>query len=420
MEITITEVLQFVEENDVKFIRLAFCDMFGTLKNISVMPDELPRAFREGIPLDASAVHGFPKKEQTDLVLVPDPRTLSVLPWRPAHGRVVRLFCDIRRPDGSPYDGDSRYLLREAAEQAADKGFSCEISPEGEFYLFVQDEAGNPTLTPHDYAGYCDIAPADKGENVRREICLSLEEMGIRPVASHHEQGPGQNEIDYQYANALEAADNVVTFRSAVKTIANRNGLYASFMPMPLPTSSASGLRVNLILRQGGVNLFEKKAPEAAAFAAGLLRRLPEITLFLNPVTNSYARLGEWPALKKVLWSPASRSFPIRIPEKNPCLELRSPDSACNPYLAFALILQAGMEGVQDRLTLSAPGTEDTGAALLPGTLEEALRLAEQSEFIRQALPGDYRTGYLEFKQRELESYYRAEDALSWERARYF
>ena len=213
MNETILEALQFVEENDVKFIRLAFCDIFGRQKNISIMPKELPRAFESGISFDASAIRGFMNVEESDLFLVPEAGTISILPWRPSHGRVMRFFSNIKHPDGTPFEGDGRYILKKAVQQCANMGYVCKIGTECEFYLFETDEKGNPTDQPHDHGTYCDIAPLDKGENVRREICLTLEEMGLLPESSHHEQGPGQNEIDFQYSDAMTAADNLITFR---------------------------------------------------------------------------------------------------------------------------------------------------------------------------------------------------------------
>ena len=238
---SVEDVLNYVRENDVKFIRLAFCDIFGVQKNIAIQSSELPRAFESGISFDASAIRGFMNVEKSDLLLFPEPATLAILPWRPDHRRVARLFCTIRRPDGTPFEGDARSLLRRAADQAAHRGYLCKFGPECEFYLFRQDEEGEPTLQPLDHAGYFDIAPLDRGENLRRDVCLALEEMGFTPETSHHEQGPGQNEIDFRYSNAVRAADNLITFKAAVKAIAAQHGLYASFLPKPLPDAPGSG-----------------------------------------------------------------------------------------------------------------------------------------------------------------------------------
>lgn len=435
MDVTMNEVLQFVAENDVKFIRLAFCDIFGVQKNISIMPDELPRAFESGISFDASAVKGFLNTEESDLFLKPDPLTLAVLPWRPSHGRVVRLFCNIFHADGSSFVGDGRALLKTAALKAAAKGYEFQFGPECEFYLFNLDEDGNPTKTPQDSASYCDIAPRDKGENVRRDICLSLEEMGIKPVSSHHEQGPGQNEIDFRYSDALSAADNFITFKSAVRTIAVRNGLYATFMPKPLPDKGGSGLHINLSLFKNGENIFrsytEKHSPEAGSFIAGILRRVREITVFLNPLTNSYARFGHYEAPKYITWSHQNRSQLIRIPAASGDqlrMELRSPDPFCNPYLAFTLLIEAGMEGIEESLTLCPPFDHNmydktidySGIDALPENLNEAISLAKNSEFIRRTLPKATLSRYLDAKYDEYNRYQRVSNKADWEHALYF
>ncbi len=435
MEYTAGEVLQFVAENDVKFVRLAFCDIFGTPKNIAIMAGELARAFESGIGFDASAVAGFMNVEESDLLLFPDPSTLAVLPWRPATGRVVRLYCDIRHPDGTPFAGDGRRLLKNAIEQAAQRGFSCRFGAECEFYLFELDENGKPTDRPFDEAGYLDFAPIDKGENVRREICLSLEEMGIRPESSHHEQGPGQNEIDFQCSDPLSCADNLITFKTVVRTIAARNGLFASFMPKPIADKSGSGLHINLSLYRSGRNLLADGGANTAvfhSFIAGILRRAREMTVFLNPATNSYARLGCMEAPGYISWSAQNRSQLVRIPAAtgDMCrLELRSPDPLCNPYLAFTLLLNAGMEGVDEQLTLCDPADVNLYAAeadmlkqyeRLPQQLDEAIRLARDSAFIARQLPPETVAKYLADKQEKWQGYEAASDRAAYEHTRYF
>ncbi len=434
MDHTMSEVLQFVRENDVKFIRLAFCDIFGMQKNVSIMPHELERAFESGISFDASAIRGFMNVEESDLFLVPDPATLSILPWRPSQGSVVRFFCSVRRPDGRPFEGDMRFLLRESVRRAAGQGYSCKAGPECEFYLFQADEEGRPSFLPHDRGGYFDIAPLDRGENVRRDICLSLMEMGILPESSHHEQGPGQNEIDFRYADILTAADNLVAFRAVVKAIAARSGLYASFMPKPFEEESGSGLHVNLSLHENGVNLFrggEAPSGKAEGFTAGILRRVPEMTAFLNPLTNSYRRFGAFEAPRFVSWSRQNRSQLVRIPAA--CgpygrMELRSPDPACNPYLCFMLLLEAGLEGVKEELRLPGEASFDlyseTGRAAglpeLPKSLEEALERAGESAFIRRLLPERTLESYLAEKRQECRAAEKAPDRLHFEREFYF
>lgn len=428
MNYTMDEAARFIEENDVKFIRLAFCDIFGIQKNISIMPAQLLRAFEEGVSFDACAVRGFLHVEESDLFLVPDPATLSVLPWRPSHGRVVRFFCDIRRQDGTPFEGDARHILREAQSRLRRRGYACRIGPECEFYLLRTDENGDPTMTPHDNAGYCDIAPLDRGEDVRREICLTLEEMGIIPESSHHEQGPGQNEIDFRYDEALSAADQLVTFKAVVKAIAARNGLYATFLPKPFPDQSGSGLHVNLSLAKGTHNLFltgcePLHSQEAESFTQGILRRTAEITSFLNPLPSSYERFACFEAPRYVTWGRGNRSQLVRVPAARGELqriELRSPDPACNPYLAFALLMEAGMEGVDDALPLetpaglnlcTAPAEQTSHLQRLPSSLTEAIRLTRESDFVRRVLPAALVDKYLSYKEAECRAAPRTTDA---------
>ncbi len=393
MMYTAQEIVDYAAAEDVKFIRLAFCDVFGVPKNISIMPEELPRAFSDGISIDASAIRGFGDEAHSDLLLFPDSETLSVLPWRPSHGRVVRLFADIRRSDGSLFPLDTRNILKRVIAQAEDAGVTVNFGTEFEFYLFRLDADGNATKIPYDNAKYMDIAPLDRGENVRREICLTLFEMGIRPESSHHEDGPGQNEIDFRYGSALTAADNAVTFPSVVRTVAMRNGLCADFSPKPLPHESGNGMHINL-------SLASPHTEEARnAFMAGLMDHIREITAFLNPADASYARLGEFKAPRYVTWSPENRSQLIRIPAAKgefERIELRSPDPAGNPYLSFALILAAGLDGIRRGLvpppptnvnlfTADASVTQQLGQ--LPRTRAEAAQLAKDSPFVRSVLP---------------------------------
>ena len=430
---SVEDVLNYVRENDVKFIRLAFCDIFGVQKNIAIQSSELPRAFESGISFDASAIRGFMNVEKSDLLLFPEPATLAILPWRPDHRRVARLFCTIRRPDGTPFEGDARSLLRRTADQAARRGYLCKFGPECEFYLFRQDEEGEPTLQPLDHAGYFDIAPLDRGENLRRDVCLALEEMGFTPETSHHEQGPGQNEIDFRYSNAVRAADNLITFKAAVKAIAAQHGLYASFLPKPLPDAPGSGMHINMSLydRQDQ-NLFLGDAdgflPQAQQFIAGILRRTAELSVFLNPTANSYERLGSFEAPRFLTWSHQNRSQLIRIPAAEgdfSRMELRSPDPACNPYLAFALLIEAGMEGIEEALVLPASTDRNLyedgeGLAALPDSLAQAVVLAKESDFVRRVLPEELLEKYLALKAEEAQQVESSTDRFAAGRARYF
>lgn len=430
------EVLEYIQENDVKFIRLAFCDLFGRVKNISIMPSELERAFESGIPFDATSIDGFADDEDGDLYLIPDPNTLTVLPWRPSHGRVVRMLCRICHSDGTAYENDSRAILKNAVREAMKLGYSCRIGTECEFYLLKMDENENPTLTPCDQGGYCDVAPLDHGENIRREICLSLEEMGIVPESSHHERGPGQNEIDFHYSDALTAADNLIAFQSAVKSIAAIHGVYASFLPKPFLDQVGSGMHVNLSLIQNGTNLFAD--PEAshtlhenaANFMAGILEKIPEITAFLNPLVNSYTRFGGFEVPQYIGWSKKHRLQLIRVPSVSGSfdrMELRSPDCACNPYLAFALLISAGMQGIQKQTKLipeideklNDPAEKDK-LSRLPTNLSDALALAEQSELVQSVLPQNLLRKYCAQKRSEIDRCAAEKDSHKAELALYF
>ena len=386
------EVLQFVKEEDVKFIRLAFCDVFGTQKNISIMEKELQRAFEYGIAIDASAIKGFWDESHSDLFLHPVPSTLVVLPWRPEHGKVVRIYCEITYPDGKPFEGDTRSILKNAIQKAEDEGLSFKFGPEMEFYLFKLNENGYPSTITYDNAGYMDIAPEDKGENIRREICLTLEQMDIYPESSHHEEGPGQNEIDFKYDSPLEAADNAMTFCSVVKAVVNRNGVSADFSPKPLKDEPGNGFHINFSIKnRNGFDVL----PHAIA---GILKNISDMTLFLNPTEKSYERLGNNKAPAYISWSAQNRSQLIRIPAAEgefKRAELRSPDPTANPYLAFALIIYAAIEGIKKNSTLPKPAninfytTSKTTLQkfkTLPSSLTQAAEIAKNSKFIKKYL----------------------------------
>lgn len=387
------DVFDYVEQEDVKFIRLAFCDVTGRQKNISIMPEELKRAFDCGISFDASAITGFGGVVGSDLFLHPVPSTLNVLPWRPSRGKVVKMFCRICHPDGTPFAVDCRSILEKAVGEARELGCQISIGSEFEFYLFKTDENGNPTAEPFDHAGYMDVAPDDKGENVRREICLNLQDMGIQPESSHHEEGPGQNEIDFRYSDAMTAADNAMHFLTVVKTAALHNGVYADFSPKPIPGEAGNGMHINMSVKcSDGVD-------RSDAFMAGVLAHVREITAFLNPTEGSYKRLGEKKAPRYITWSPENRSQLIRIPAARGeyrRIELRSPDPTANPYLAYALLIHAGMDGIRRGMTAPAPVNENlytapeavtSGLEMLPQTLAEAREIARNSAFVRAILP---------------------------------
>lgn len=433
---TIQEVLEFVSENDVQFVRLAFSDLLGVQKNISIMPDELPSAFENGVLFDAHAIKGFRDVTRSDLLLFPDPATLSILPWRPGPGRVVRFYCDIKNPDGTIFEHDSRYLLKQVVQRAEDMGYVCKIGAECEFYLFRTDENGEPTSETIDKGGYLDIDPLDKGENIRREICLCLSDMNIPPESSHHEQGPGQNEIDFRFSDALSCADDMLTFKSVVKSIAARHGFFASFMPKPIPEVQGSGMHVNLSLSQNGFNIFkappEEHSAAAHSFLAGILEKIAEITLFLNPIANSYERFGKFEAPKYITWSHQNRSQLVRIPAatgERSRMELRSPDPTLNPYLGFALVLSAGLDGIAEGMELPPAVDLDLynidaqqAAALetLPQSLADAIALAKNSSFVKQVMGAELLGKYIAIKEEELAQFEQAEDKNEFYREQYF
>ncbi len=377
-----------------KFIRLAFCDVFGKQKNISIMPEELPRAFEYGIAIDASAIEGFGDETHSDLLLHPDADTLMPLPWRPEHGSVVRMFCTISYPDGKAFECDSRSILKQAVYDAQQAGYQFFFGSEQEFYLFNLDDNGNPTKEPYDCAGYMDIAPDDKGENIRREVCLTLEQMGIQPESSHHEEGPGQNEIDFRYSTPLNAADNAMTFQTVVKTVARHNGLYADFSPKPLKNKPGNGFHINMSVKASDDN-----SDNMPFIIAGILEKISDMTVFLNPLENSYKRFGHNKAPRYISWSGQNRSQLVRVPAalgEYKRAELRSPDPSANPYLAFALIIYAGLYGIQNKLELQKPAdinlyTADSDTLSqfkqLPVNLKSACDAAAGSQFIKEHIP---------------------------------
>lgn len=392
MNYTHDEIKEFIEQEDVKFIRLAFCDLNGRMKNMSISPDELDRAFSEGISFDASAIESFGQERRSDLALVPISNTLNVLPWRPSRGKVVRMFCNIKYSDGTPYELDTRQILQNAVKEAKEMGLTIQIGTEFEFYLFKTDENGDPTDEPFDRAGYMDVAPEDKGENIRREICLTLEEMGITPECSMHLDGPGQNEIDFRYADAITAADNAMNFVSVVKAAAQHNGLYADFDPKPIANKPGNGLHINMSV------ISKDEEQYNARFMAGVMEHIREITAFLNTRPESYNRLGEHTAPKFVSWTKENRSQLLRVPanrNENKRFELRSPDPCLNPYLAFAMLIYAGLDGIKKNavlpealnINLSDADESITGQLKrLPETIDEARKLAKESTFVNKVL----------------------------------
>ena len=393
MQYTKEEVIDFIESEGVRFIRLAFCDVYGNQKNIAIVPEQLQRAFEEGIPFDGSSVSGFTDECNSDLFLFPIPSTLTTLPWRSTSGKVVRMFCDIKHSDGTPFEKSSRYILEKAVAKAKEMGISVDFGVECCFYLFQTDEKGQPTRIPFDTAGYLDVAPADKGENIRREITLTLKEMDIYPESSHHDKGPGQNGIDFKHSSAILAADNTMNFMTVVNAIASRNGLYADFSPKPLEKQNGNNFHINMSVKQSGEVECQKY------FMAGILHHIKEITAFLNPTEDSYKRLRSVDSLFYISWGHENRSTLIRIPSSSKNrerFELRSPDPSTNPYLAFALLIYAGLDGIKNKIQLPESIEENLHIAsvkvtskleTLPQSLKEAVEIAKQSPFVNEVLP---------------------------------
>ena len=393
MNQTEQELMKYIEEEDVKFIRLTFCDIYGVQKNISIQRGELARAFDKGIGIDASYLDGFGGDYGKDIWLHPEPDTITILPWRPEHGRVVRIFCTLTYADGTPIETDTRALLRQAVRYAQSKGFRFHFKSEMQFYLFKTDESGESTGVPYDNAGYMDIAPLDKGENVRREICLTLEQMGIQPESSHHEAGPGQNEIDFCYADPITAADNTVTFLSVVRTMAARNGLYADFSPKPIKDKAGSALHITVSVKSNAGDDVTDSA------IAGILHNVAGMTVFLNPTFGSFLRFGQHKAPKYITWSGNNRAqlISVRLTESGSrCAQVRSPDPEANPYLAFALMIYAVLDGIENQRALPQPVDEDfllfqsktkEEPERLPDSIEKARIEAKKSPLIQQFIP---------------------------------
>lgn len=409
MESTIHEVLDFIEENDVKFIRLAFCDLLGNQKNISIMPTQIERVFKEGISFDASAIRGFQDVDTSDLFLFPDASTLDILPWRPSVGRVIRFFCEIRYPDGRLYERDCRAMLKEKLRDVSEQGYRIMSGLECEFYVFHQDIDEKGEWEPLDRGGYLDVFPKDRGEDIRRDICLTLEEMGIYPESSHHEQGPGQNEIDFHFDDALVSCDHFMTFRWVVDSIADAHDVVASFLPKPLQDESGSGLHINLSLDSHKAESFDTSLM-LQQFVAGILAHICDITLFLNPTLNSYERLGEFEAPLYVSWGRMNRSALIRIPaasKDHVRIEVRSADPSCNPYLASYLLICAGMCGIQEHMALQEESRMDLNQGehdlkRLPMSLREAIAVAEQSTFVKTHVKPQVLASYIEYAKEQL------------------
>jgi glutamine synthetase len=433
-------ILQRVKDEDVRFIRLQFTDMLGRMRNMAITVDKLDEALDNLCIFDGSAIDGFANIEESDLYLHPDLSTFVIFPWRPHNGKVARLICDVCTPDGSPLEYNPRMVLERVIKEAADMGYTFKVSPEMEFFLLNTDESGRPTTETNDHGSYFDISPLDNGENVRRDICLTLEEMGYTIEASHHEMARGQHEVVFKAGDALTTADRIITGKMVIKTTAKRNGLHATFMPKPFEDEWGSGMHLNMWLEKDGENLFKydtenkKFSNEAYRFIAGLIRYTREIACLTNPTVNSYRRFipgADAPCY--ISWSENNRSLLIRAiktrkPE-NAFIEYRSPDGTANPYLAIAAILKAGLAGIKDNsielppnigvnvYSLSEEERNMLGIKKMPVSLNEAIKLAKNSKFIDELLGTKLKENYIEQKEAEYDEYRRI--VSKWEIDRY-
>lgn len=420
------DIIRMVEEEDVEFIRLQFTDMFGTLKNVAITASQLEKALNNECMFDGSSIEGFVRMEESDMYLHPDLDTFVIFPWRPQQGKVARIICDIYTADKKPFEGDPRYVLKKAIGHAGELGYRFDVGPECEFFLFNQDEDGQPTTDSTERAGYFDLGPVDFGENARRDMVLTLEDMGYEIEASHHEVAPAQHEIDFRYDEALKAADNIMTFKLAVKTIAKRHGLFASFMPKPKYGVNGSGMHVNMSLSKDGKNIFDDPTDElglsmeAYWFIGGIMKHMKGMAVITNPLVNSYKRLVPgYEAPIYIAWSATNRSPLIRIPATRGAgtrVELRCPDPSANPYLTMAVCLEAGLDGIRQKMMPPAAVAENVfemrlsqkhelGIETLPADLGEALEEFEKDKYLQEVLGRHITEKYSEAKRTEWRDY---------------
>lgn len=432
------DIMELVQDEDVEFIRLQFTDMFGQMKNVAITVSQLGKALDNRCMFDGSSIEGFARIEEADMILYPDLDTLAIFPWRPQQGKVARLICDVKRPGGEPFEGDPRYVLKRAVREAAELGYTFEVGPECEFFLFHTDEKGLPTTITHEKAGYFDLGPLDLGENARRDMVLTLEDMGFIVESSHHEIAPAQHEIDFQYDEALAAADNIMTFKLAVKTIAKRHGLHATFMPKPKFGVNGSGMHINMSLAKDGKNIFSDPADknglsrEAYWFIGGIMKHMKGMTAITNPLVNSYKRLVPgYEAPVYIAWSATNRSPLIRIPSsrgEHTRIELRCPDPSANPYLALAVCLRAGLDGIVNHIDppesvdcnifdLTEEERKSRGIEAVPASLREAVSELEKDELIREVLGVHMADKYIRAKKEEWEKY--TAQVTEWEISQY-
>lgn len=432
------DIIRLVEEEDVEFIRLQFTDMFGTFKNVAITKSQLGKALDNQCMFDGSSIEGFVRIEESDMYLYPDLDTFAIFPWRPQQGKVARIICDIYCPDGQPFEGDPRYILKKTLAEAKAMGYQFDVGPECEFFLFHTDEEGRPTTTTHERAGYFDLGPVDLGENARRDMVLALEEMGFEIETSHHEVAPAQHEIDFRYGEGLAAADNIMTFKLAVRTIAKRFGLFASFMPKPKHGVNGSGMHINMSVSKEGRNIFSEPSDEwglsqeAYYFMGGLMEHMRGMAAITNPLVNSYKRLVPgYEAPMYIAWSATNRSPLIRIPASRGAstrIELRCPDPAANPYLALAVCLAAGLDGIRRKIQPPAPINSNIfemrkseklalHIAALPADLYEAVKEMEKDALVCQVLGSHISERYAKAKKAEWRAY--REQVTEWEISNY-
>ena len=391
------DILRMVEEEDVGFIRLQFTDIFGTMKNIAITTSQLEKALDNEIMFDGSSIEGFARVEESDMYLYPNLNTFEIFPWRPQQGKVARLICDVYKPDGTPYESDPRYILKKVMEDAKEMGYEFNVGPELEFFLFHTDDDGLPTTLSHESAGYFDLGPLDLGENARRDMVLTLEDMGFEIESSHHEAAPAQHEIDFRYDEALTTADNIMTFKLTVRTVAKRHGLHATFMPKPNYGKKGSAMFFNMFLSKDGENIFSDPDEEyglsktAYYFMGGIMRHIKGLTLINNPIINSYKRLVPgYNAPVNITWARKNRTPLMRMTstgEMGPRVALRSPDGSCNPYLVLAGCLAAGLDGIRNKIeppTCIDDLEEAQEFDILPRTLIEAVQAFEKDEFFHK------------------------------------
>ena len=420
------DILAVVEKEKVNFIFLQFTDILGMLKSVAITASQLEKALDGKCGFDGSSIDGFVRIEESDMTLRPDLDTFIILPWETSNGKTARLICDVYHSDGTPFEGDPRYVLKRAISAAAELGFSCDIGPECEFFLFFLDEHGKPTVKTHDEGGYFDMGPVDRGEIARNDICLALEKVGFEIEASHHENARAQHEIDFKYDEVLKTADNVMTFKHVVKSVANAHGLYATFMPKPVFGEAGSGMHTNISLSKNGENAFSDKSDayglsaDAYSFIAGIMEHCREMAIVTNPLVNSYKRLVPgYEAPIHIAWSAKNRSPLIRIPSSTAAstrVEMRNPDPSCNPYLEMAVTLAAGLDGIKRGLTppppvdsniyaLSDKELREIGIDSLPKTLGEAIEICKKSDFMKEVLGEHVFEKYIEAKRSEWREY---------------